>query len=262
MSGVEGAGIARLGRARLVAKVCALILGLSLAVFGFCAAYVMASGATLFVFNAVVVAFFVSLAASFLSMIGCLISSVKLSAVDEYDLSLSLPSGTFVCGNKLRVSDVPAAVGQGSSVGTEITFNAKGRKLRTFDSTSVVMALVLAVAFCTFTTSLGIIAAQNSAAGIVGIVSTLQAPTIVGQACLAALAVTLSVLVIHFLWHGLFGKNSQLMVLEDGYSRRFPDKEIISIAEQANFQLTDIMRVRVYRATEPTHGAENVHVSV
>ena len=248
MDGVEGAAVTRLGRARLVAKMCAVMLGVSLAVFGFCAAYVIASGATLLELNAAVLAFFVSLAAAFLSMLGCLIFSVKLRAIDEYDISLALPDWTYVRENSLRPDSMEGTAVQHSSVGTEITVNARCRKLSAFDSTSVVMAVALAAALCTFTTLLGIIAAQNAAAGIGGVVSAMQTPNIVGQVCLAALVVALSVLVINSLRHDLFGQSTKLMVLEDGYSRSFSDREVVSIAEKVNFQPSDITHVRIYRA--------------
>lgn len=250
MSDIEGTGVARLGRARLCAKVCAVMLGLSLAVFGFCAAYVISSGATLFVLNAAVLSFFVSLAASFLSMLGCLVFSVKLSAVDKYDLSIPLPNGSFPsCGSG-------AGAVRGSSVRAEVTVNAGSRRLCAFDGTSTVMALTLAAALCVFTTSLGVVAAQNAAVGVAGLVSAVIAPTVIGQVCLAALAVTLSVLVINFLRHDLFGKSTQLMVLEDG-NGKFADRDVRLLAKQVNLSPYDITHIKISHVDRPVESVGN-----
>ncbi|SCV64609.1 hypothetical protein ANAPH1_00636 [Anaplasma phagocytophilum] len=246
-----GAGIKGLGKARLYIKLAVLSFMLAAAVYGYCAAYVFASGVSLLTPQAVVILFFVSLAAVLFSLVCAIVCAAKLRTVGKHDLPLILPEGSFDHGNLLARDDKYV---WSSRVKAEISAAYRGnKKLTSYDKVSAAIVVLQCVSLCTAAVMLGIMAASSPSYldVIMGIAN--PADSLIARACLFALTVLVATLVINSVRHGVMDDDSRIFVLNEG-PRRVADSDVRVVAQSLNIEPTDIVHVNLHRVVNPDEG--------
>lgn len=243
-----GAGIKGLGKARLYIKLAVLSFMLAAAVYGYCAAYVFASGVSLLTPQAVVILFFVSLAAVLFSLVCAIVCAAKLRTVGKHDLPLILPEGSFDHGNLLARDDKYV---WSSRVKAEISAAYLGnRRLTSFNKVSAAIVALQCISLCTAAATFGVLSALSTDSLVV-----VSSDSLVGTICLFALTVFIATLVINSIRHGLLDEGSHIFVMNEG-PRRVSDCDVKVVAQRLNVEPSDIVHVNVHRVV--SHD-ESVH---
>ncbi|ANC34598.1 hypothetical protein P029_04660 [Anaplasma phagocytophilum str. Norway variant2] len=248
-----GAGVKGLGKARLYIKLAVLSFMLAAAVYGYCTAYVFASGVSLLTPQAVVILFFVSLAAVLFSLVCAIVCAAKLRTVGKHDLPLILPEGSFDHGNLLARDDKYV---WSSRVKAEISAAYLGnRRLTSFNKVSAAMVALQCISLCTAAATFGVLSASSTGYldAIVDVATS--SDILLAQVCLFALTVFIATLVINSIRHGLLDEESRIFVMNEG-PRRVSDCDVKVVAQRLNVEPSDIVHVNVHRVV--SHD-ESVH---
>ncbi|MGN7661887.1 MAG: hypothetical protein ACTJLK_04700 [Anaplasma sp.] len=249
MSGVGGsiAGVSRLGRERLLAKLCAAVLVLSAAAFLFCAAYVFASGASLLDSSPAGVGFFVSMALAFASIIGVIVFCGRLRVMDRYGLIVSVSDGRFESAGMLKITGPFVQSGVARAEVTASTLGKSGRGRAAFDATSCCVVVALGIAVCAFSSAFGVIVASTHGDFVRAAQAMFEvsAASPVPLVCLISAGAALLILVVGFAGR-MLSSSPGVLVISDGKSR-FSDADIRDITGKLNVSASDVTDVRISR---------------
>ncbi|MGN7678866.1 MAG: hypothetical protein ACTJLL_03895 [Anaplasma sp.] len=266
MFGIGGGvvGVSRLGRERLLAKLCAVVLMLSAAAFLFCASYVFALGAPLLGSGLTGAGFFVSMALMFLSTIGVIVFCGRLRVIDKYGLIVSTSDGRFDSAGMLKITGPYVKSGMARAEVSASTLGKSGRGRAAFDATSCCLVIALGIAVCAFSSAFGVLVASTHgdfirAAQAVFEVSTASPVSLV---CLISAGAALLIVVGGFAGR-MLSSSPGVLVLSDARSR-FSDADIKDITGKLNISTSDVTDVRISRVPNvPTmiegDGAPPVH---
>ncbi|KAF2282082.1 hypothetical protein GH714_042906 [Hevea brasiliensis] len=103
-AGYGDVGISRIGRDRLLAKICAVLLVASAASLSFFSAYISASGASPLGPGPVAAAFLCSMIGAFVALVGLIVFCVRLRTIDKHGLVVSLLEERFDSPGMLQMN--------------------------------------------------------------------------------------------------------------------------------------------------------------
>ncbi|ACZ48955.1 hypothetical protein ACIS_00289 [Anaplasma centrale str. Israel] len=236
-------GILRLGRDRLFAKMCAVLLIASAASLAFFAAYISASGFPLLESGPATAAFLLSMVGAFAALCGLIVFCVRLRTISRYGLIVSLPEGNFDSPSMLQMNGPFVS---STNARAEVSVKKSGLSgAAKFEPFSCGLVAVLGVSLCTFSAAFGVLCACTRG-DVLEAAKALFAPSVASNVCLIAATLVLATGVVGLVRYMLSSSAGRMVVLSDDRTR-FSDADIEDIAGRLNISPANVANITISR---------------
>ncbi|AGZ79122.1 hypothetical protein U370_04035 [Anaplasma marginale str. Dawn] len=233
-------GVSRIGRDRLYAKICAVLLVASAASLSFFAAYISASGVHLLGAGPATAAFLCSMVAAFVAFSGLMVFCLRLKSVDKYGLVVSLPEEAFSSSGMLQMN---GSFVRSTNARAEVSVRTGGLRGAKFEPLSCALVGALGVSLCTFSAAFGVLCACAQG-DFVEAAKALFVPSTASHVCLVAAALVLVTGGVGLIRYMLSSAGNGMLVLSDDRTH-FSDADIDDIADRLNVSSANIANVRI-----------------
>lgn len=246
-AGYGDVGISRIGRDRLFAKVCAVLLVASATSLSFFSAYISASGASPLGPGPVAAAFLCSMIGAFAALVGLMVFCVRLRTVDKHGLVVSLLEGGFDSPGMLQMN---GSFVRSTNARAEVSARTGGLRGAKFEPLSCALVGALGVSLCTFSAAFGVLCASTQG-NLVKAAEALFVPSVASHVCLAAAALALIIGGVGLIRYMLSSPGSGVVVLSDDRTH-FSDADIDDIMSRLNISSSaHVANVRISKGSAP-----------
>ncbi|ASI47942.1 MAG: hypothetical protein AB8U69_03935 [Anaplasma ovis] len=239
-AGYGDVGISRIGRDRLLAKICAVLLVASAASLSFFSAYISASGASPLGPGPVAAAFLCSMIGAFVALVGLIVFCVRLRTIDKHGLVVSLLEERFDSPGMLQMN---GPFVRSTNARAEVSVRTGGLRGAKFEPLSCALVGALGVSLCTFSAAFGVLCA-GAQGDFVRAAGALFIPSTASHVCLAAAALVLIVGGVGLVRYMLSSPGGSVVVLSDDRTH-FSDADIDDITDRLNVSSANVANVKI-----------------